>query len=254
MVAAGDSLPDVEKENADESNTRTFTASRTLPRKPLVDRGIILTPPPSITWSLVSIKDNHHEGDDDDSSFLIFPPTKHENLHLSPPSPPPLHSLDFKHRGESFPLPFLSSSSSSSEIVDGDESSDESSTSTLFSPSPGGPESLPVLRERTTVGVAGWVNLGVEVLYSRVKGVLQGWHRTPAKTSAFGWAAMVVGFLYFWWRRRQGRIERENRHHRVARIIKEKDERISQLENQIARMNDLLLALQRSPSSSKDLK
>lgn len=220
-MAAGDLIPDAaaeEEENEDESNKSTVTPPRRNSHVNIISR----SPPTSnTTWSLVSIKDKHNH-DDEDSSFLIFPPTNHENLHLSPPSSPLV--VDLKRHGKSFKLPSLSPSSSSlSEIVDGDESNDDSSTSTLFSPSTG-PDSPPITRARETVGVVKWVSLGMEVLYSKVNGVLSSrWHSIPVHASAFTTVAVVVGFLYFWWRRRRGRFEQRDRDH-LVRIIREKDE------------------------------
>lgn len=200
-------------------------------------------------WSMVLIKENHQG----DPSSLIFPPSHHENLHVVGKSSSP----------PNFPSSPPSSSTSASDLsseVDNVSNDDDgnSSYTTLFSPEgsnrPASPDSdspvaTPRLRRRDAADVTSWVNFGLEVLYSKIRGVF-GSFRFPVKVPAFTTVAMVVAFLYFRWRRRRRSIEHQERD-RLFRIIMEKDERINQLLNQIARMNDVLLVLQRVPAASK---
>ncbi|XP_027126232.1 uncharacterized protein [Coffea arabica] len=201
------------------------------------------------SWSMVLIKENHQE----DSCSLIFPPSHHENLHVVGKSLTPSNSP---------PSPLLPSSTSASDLSsevnnDSNDDDDDSSSTTLFSPSdsnrPSGPDSdspvpTPRLRRRDAGDVPSWVNVGLEVFYSKIRGAV-GTFRFPVKVPAFTVAAMVVGILYFGWRRRRRSIKQRDRD-RLVRIIREKDERIDQLLNQIARMNNVLLALQRVPAAS----
>ncbi|KAL3513140.1 hypothetical protein ACH5RR_025857 [Cinchona calisaya] len=204
-------------------------------------------PPPSNPgWSMVLIKDNHNE----ECSSLIFPPIHHENLHLKHPSV-------FKDYHDGKPVMPLSSSSSSSASLSDESNDGDNSSTTLLSPSsdsnqrvgPDSPVLTPTPKTRHAADVSSWVNLGLEMVYSKVRCVL-GSVQCSAKVSSFTTAAMVLGFLYFRWRRRRVRVTEEDRD-RLVRIIKEKDERIDQLLNQIARMNNVLLALQRVPAAPK---
>nr|XP_004299331.2 PREDICTED: uncharacterized protein LOC101296664 [Fragaria vesca subsp. vesca] len=145
-----------------------------------------------------------------DSTSSVFPPINHENLHL--PTSPSLSSSS-------------SSSLSSFSPSDSDESGPVSPT-----------------KVNTQVGkcseLRSWVGLGVGLLRSRILGIgglVKRWGFSS------GYVVAVVFMVWsFYLRVKQRRYRR-----RCELVIKEKDEKISKLLNQIAQLNEVLVARHR---------
>ncbi|RAL44450.1 hypothetical protein DM860_011727 [Cuscuta australis] len=193
---------------------------------------------------------------------ILFPPINHENLHASP-NPINHHCIPpnaFKSpcSSPSQPSPLESSSSSSSSRSQFGVENDDWSYS--FPPSefpPSEPEkSLPCSPNRpvkSPFGSASWWNCGLKVLLSRFSCIEQHFRfisTAPWTISSFlsligrsKLAAVIVIFLCFRWRRRLNR--RGETREELIRTIAQKDQMIIQLMNQMAEMNQLILALHR---------
>ncbi|XP_019167067.1 PREDICTED: uncharacterized protein LOC109162826 isoform X2 [Ipomoea nil] len=213
--------------------------------------------------SLVAIRD--YAADDSPRSSLVFPPANHENL---PVSVNLIGAFSRQHHlKSSFSWEFLSSpsesmsSSSQSRFV---AENDDSSSS--FSPSGsdlGDPPNPPPWTQppppKTVAGSARWWNFGIEVLHSKINGILKHLRSFASVSGAISssytpvgratLAAAVLMFIYFWRRRRRRlEINKESRE-QLIRTVKEKDKRINQLLEQIAEMNKLLVALQKDTTT-----
>ncbi|CAH9120958.1 unnamed protein product [Cuscuta epithymum] len=204
---------------------------------------------PTTGWPLVSIRDVSSDQSPDD--LILFPPVNHENLHAS--------TNPQYHIQSSFSSPFPPSpweSSSPSTIgTDNDDGSYSLPPSEFQLSEP--EKSLPDSPKRppySTFGSASWWNFGIKVLLSKFYGSEQHFRNISCTApgtvasflSLFGrstLAAVAVIFLYFRWRRRLTRSGQSRGE--LIRTIAQKDERINQLMNQIAEMNQLLLALHR---------
>ncbi|XP_058228358.1 uncharacterized protein LOC131336503 [Rhododendron vialii] len=172
------------------------------------------------------------------TSDVVFPPINHEGLHLSSPHKP------------SPSLPNHPDNNTNQQVHNSPCSSGEEngflwvSQRAAGTGSGGGGE------------VARWVSVGFELLRSRVTCIassLCNFAGFGGVNWSVGCAARMVAAVLVWWlfavvrrRRRDSRVRRESRD-QMIRVIKEKDEKISQLLHQIAQMNQLLLALHGGP-------
>ncbi|KAH6830648.1 hypothetical protein C2S53_010127 [Perilla frutescens var. hirtella] len=199
--------------------------------------GVSAVSPPS---SMVAI--TNHQKHDHKNPPVVFPPIDHENLHISPQLPPStyqIHTIHARNRQISF--------------SDSDSDSDFNSSATFSppdsSPSPRSPISS-ALRPRPAAGRFGsWT----EILNSKVNG----WIRflcstfTSSRLSLLTFrsaalAAVVVAFLYFRRRRRRRLGGGEESRDRLIGIIKKRDEKINELLDQISRINEVLLTIQKT--------
>ncbi|XP_023911419.1 uncharacterized protein LOC112023035 [Quercus suber] len=185
-------------------------------------------------WSMVVIRDSPTH---DDCS--IFPPINHENLPISeqneqhPLSPSSSSSSSSSPSSSSPPPnPFSSSSSLSSSPSD----------STASDPQPAPPPSDS--RVKRAGEVTRWIGVGLEVIRCKVFAFVSSFRNYDATKGAF-WsfspvaAAAVVFWMFVLARQRRRRVQSKGR---LMQAIKEKDEKITQLLHQIARMNEVLVA------------
>ncbi|KAL2516038.1 uncharacterized protein Fot_30009 [Forsythia ovata] len=112
------------------------------------------------------------------------------------------------------------------------------------------PPSTPWSMARSAADIALWFDSWVEILRSKVNNTMSLIWSNLALTRRVSLtflsatvAAMLLAFLYF--RRRRRFRAQEDKTNQLIRIIKEKDEKISQLLDQIAGMNEALLAFHR---------
>ncbi|KAL3640547.1 hypothetical protein CASFOL_015515 [Castilleja foliolosa] len=197
--------------------------------------------PPKIPWSMVTIR--NHLDNDNNNPPIIFPPINHENLHISTEKILHVHADNQQH-------------SFSDSISDSDLDSDSNSSST-FSPSnssPSPPSPL-VLASDLTVTPAyaapGWFDSWMKILCAKVRLFCSSFVSSRGVFLTFrsaAFTAVLMAFLYF--RRRRRMRNGEESKGRLIGIIKERDEKINQLLDQISRMNQVLLAFQRVPTSS----
>ncbi|KAE8124383.1 hypothetical protein FH972_019277 [Carpinus fangiana] len=189
-------------------------------------------------WSMVLIRDSPAHGD-----CSVFPPVNHENLHI------PSHSQPCEEQQN--PLSPSSSSSTSPSL----SSSSSFTLSSSLSPSDSfDSDSLPAPPSDSRVKKAGevtsWIGIGLEVFRCKVVAVVSSFRNYVAYNRgafrSFGPVAAVVALvvwtLFMRYRRRRRRAETVGR---LVQIIKEKDEKITQLLHQIAQMNEVLLARHR---------
>ncbi|KAK4437034.1 hypothetical protein Salat_0037300 [Sesamum alatum] len=205
------------------------------------------SPPPKPPWSMVAIR-KLHQDHGCDYAPIVFPPINHENLHISPE--PPSTPEGIPHvRADIQQISFSESDS------DSDSNSNSSST---FSPSDSSPVPrspvFPNPRARPAVDEAGWFDSWTEILRCKVSGVARflctsfTYSRVAFLTlRSTAFTAILIAFLYF--RRRRRLRAREERVDRLIGIIQERDEKINQLLHQISRMNQMLLAVHKPPSS-----
>ncbi|KAK4775319.1 hypothetical protein SAY86_010254 [Trapa natans] len=196
-----------------------------------------------VTCSLVMIREKKSE-------WNVFPPSNHENLQVlsgiskeeedeeernnsySSFTPPSSDSLSSPSRSSITSF----SSSSFPPLEDGDEASIGATE-----------ESDSKIKVREAGYVSGWWRIWFGILRSKMLGII-GWPlgcRNTAMTVTFPpyfpTSMKVLGLLYWlirlqrWWSRRNRDEER------LTRLIKEKDQKIAHLLNQIAQMNDLLI-------------
>ncbi|KAL3819485.1 hypothetical protein ACJIZ3_005390 [Penstemon smallii] len=183
-------------------------------------------------WSMVSITNYQH-------NHNIFPPSNHENLRISPLNPTPIH---IDNLGNSF-----------SESDLGSDSDSNSNSSSTFSPSDSILFSSP--KARSAADVSGRFDSWAVILLSKVNSCLRFLRSNIASSagalgtfrSGAAFTVVMVAFLYLRKRSRL-RIGEESRV-RLVDIINEKDEKINQLLDQISRMNQVLLALHKVPTT-----
>ncbi|KAL6559522.1 hypothetical protein OROGR_004639 [Orobanche gracilis] len=201
--------------------------------------------PPKAPWSMVAIRNLQ-----DECCNNPFPPINHENLQISTdPQPPNANQIPHIHAVTQQP------SFSDSDSVSISDSNSVSS----FSPSDSSPfRSSPLFpnhRSRPAIDAAEWFYSWMEMLYSKVSSLVRLYFRSftssrevflTSRPAAL--TAILIAFLYFRRRRRlrAGEVSRG----RLIGIIKERDEKISQLLDQISRMNQVMLSLHRVPTSS----
>ncbi|KAL8457505.1 hypothetical protein ACS0TY_035389 [Phlomoides rotata] len=194
-------------------------------------------PPPKTPWSMVAIRNLQKHGSNDPP--IVFPPIDHENLHISPSPPATLERI-----------PYIGAVNQRILFSDSDSDSDSNSSST-FSPSDSSPAPLsPLFPEKPAARrVGSWS----EMLNSKVNDLMQLF--CSMCTSSRGvfftfrsaaFTAILVAFLYFRRRRRLRGGERSRA--RLIGIIKERDEKINQLLDQISRMNQVLVSLHKVPT------
>ncbi|XP_047955624.1 uncharacterized protein LOC125201516 [Salvia hispanica] len=192
-------------------------------------------------WSIVAIRNlKKHELD---NPPIVFPPIDHENLHISPQLPPYSHQIYKIHAGNR-QISFSES----------DSDSDLNSSST-FSPSDSSPPPLSPISPVKPADSTGWFNSWTELLNPTVSVLLRflrsaltasrGALLTNYRSVAF--AAALAAFLYF--RRRRRLRGGEESRERLVGIIRKRDEKINELLNQISRMNQMLIAIQKNPTS-----
>uniref|UniRef100_A0A7N0TWQ4 Transmembrane protein n=1 Tax=Kalanchoe fedtschenkoi TaxID=63787 RepID=A0A7N0TWQ4_KALFE len=193
---------------------------------------------PPITSSMVTI--THRRPD----HLSVFPPINHEGLHVSSPS----HSS--------------SSSSSTSITADSDESEgleDALPHRRLAAGPPHQdcvhlkPEPSPHPLTRVPSSLCGWLGFGLEILLRRIRisapsipgqSALVGAFRSfPLLTTA---AAVYVASLVISWLRLRVRHRRKHEVDMLVRGIRDRDEKILKLLDQIALLNEVLLGHQRS--------
>ncbi|GER41973.1 myb domain protein 3r-3 [Striga asiatica] len=202
------------------------------------------SPPQKVPWPMVSIR-NHQDDDDGGGSYppIIFPPINHENLQIHTEKSPisqKLLQISADCRQPSF------------SDYDSHSDSDSSSSSSEFSPSyssPSSPSPLPGFSDLAPASAAvspgRWIdswsetlrakgNSIVRIIWTNLLGSSRG---TVLAFRSAALAAALFAFLYFRRRRTDGNSLR------LVGIIKEKDEKINQLLDQISRMNQILLAL-----------
>ncbi|CAK9312258.1 unnamed protein product [Citrullus colocynthis] len=185
-------------------------------------------------WSMVVIRDSLPDDD-----FSVFPPSKHENL--QPPS------IEEDERGSpvSFqsnsPSSLFSSSQSSSSFSSFSFSDDE--ISHPHSPKPSD------CQIRKSITASRWLLFGVQILRSRITAMARRtafWLFSPA-----GRIALLMTLLWLYKRARKRRLRQSTEE--LKMMIEEKDEKISQLLQQVAQLNRSLLLAQRKvlPSNWK---
>ncbi|KAI3914746.1 hypothetical protein MKW98_001982 [Papaver atlanticum] len=186
--------------------------------------------PSSIPSSLVNKSqqqiNNHYKEDD----FHIFPPSKHENLHIS--------SFEQQHRQQQIQLRDY-------EVVSNDDEQEEKGPS---SPSLQQSNSKEVLMKK--------LELGVYVLWSKFIRI-GSWVRRRRtfggsffKTATGGFAAgFLVALLYMSWLRRRRRRAQLEKKDRLIFLVEQADEKLSQLLDQIVLMNQFLSSPNKVPVS-----
>ncbi|CAA2963255.1 Hypothetical predicted protein [Olea europaea subsp. europaea] len=207
-------------------------------------------PPPQHTpWSMVAIRDY---GDDNKHPTIIFPPINHENLQISKDT----HRVHGESSITSSPYNDEYSESDSYSYSDSDSNSNSSAT---FSPSDSSAASASLSsrspKARSAGDISLWFDSWVEILRSKVNNSMSLiWNNLASTMRAAltfrsaAVAAMLLMFLYF--RQRRRLRAQEDSTNQLIRIIKEKDEKINRLLDQIAGMNQALLAFHRVPSST----
>ncbi|PKI77969.1 uncharacterized protein LOC116188220 [Punica granatum] len=188
------------------------------------------------------------------SEWNVFPPINHENLQVS--SRLCKEEDGEEEQGQQNTPSSFSPLSSDSLSSPSSSSITSSSSMSSFPPLEDGDEVVPedthrsdsTVRVREVGDVSGWWRIGFGVLRSKVWGIV-GWPfwcgiaaRGRALWSFAPAAAVLLWLLYVWlrlWRWRNQRLRTEER---LACLVKEKDEKIAQLLNQIAQMNELLIS------------
>ncbi|XP_011072799.1 uncharacterized protein LOC105157949 [Sesamum indicum] len=204
------------------------------------------SPPPKPPWSMVAIRKVHQDHGCDNPP-IVFPPINHENLLISPDLPPTPDRI-----------PRVSADIRQSSFSESDSDSDYSNSSSAFTPSDSSsvPRS-PVFRNaraKRAADAVGWFDSWAEILQCKVIGLVRflcssfTYSRVAFLTfRSTAFTAILIAFLYF--RRRRRLRDREENMDRLIGIIKERDEKINQLLHQISRMNQMLLAVHKAPSS-----
>ncbi|KAL6584049.1 hypothetical protein OROMI_003338 [Orobanche minor] len=201
--------------------------------------------PPKAPWSMVAIRNLQ-----DDGCNNPFPPINHENLQISTdPQPPNANQITHIH-AVTQQLSF-SDSESVSNSDSNSLSSFSPSDSSPFQPSP----LFPNHRPRPAADAAEWFYSWMEMLYFKVSCLVRLYFRSftsswevflTSRSAAL--TAILIAFLYF--RRRRRLMAGEVNRGSLIGIIKERDEKINQLLDQISRMNQVMLTLHRVPTSS----
>ncbi|KAK6276186.1 PREDICTED: uncharacterized protein LOC18604754 [Theobroma cacao] len=162
-------------------------------------------------WSMVMIRDSLPHDD-----LSIFPPVDHENLP---------NQIQQQHNPPS--------------------------SSTLSPPRPGASEVIPA---SAGGGIGEWLGIGLEILRAKMVSIACYFgYKNGTMGRAFGSLGRVIGVAVaavLWWlcRRRTCRKESVEQ---LKRSIKEKDEKIRGLLNQIAEMNQLLVARHKALASNR---
>ncbi|KAL6541263.1 hypothetical protein OROHE_010971 [Orobanche hederae] len=196
-----------------------------------------VVPPPKAPWSMVAIRNLQ-----DDGCNNPFPPINHENLQILTDQRPPNANQ----------TPHIDAVTQQLSVSDSLSDSD-------FSPSDSRP-SLPSPmfsnhRSRPAADAVDWFYSWMEILYSKVSCLVRLiFRRFTSSGEVFltsrsaALTAILIAFLYFRRRRRlrAGEVSRGS----LISIIKERDEKINQLLDQISRMNQVMLTLHRVPTSS----
>ncbi|XP_011649918.1 uncharacterized protein LOC105434678 [Cucumis sativus] len=190
--------------------------------------------------SMVVIRDSPPKDD-----FSVFPPSKHENLQ------PPSLQEDERESSVSFqsnsPSSSFRSSHSSSSFSSFSFSDDEASHP--HSPKPSDSQiQKPMVASR-------WLLLGVQILRPRITAMASTiwsnaafWLFSPA-----GRIGLLVTLLWLYKRARKRRLRRSSE--QLKMMIKEKDEKISHLMQQVAQLNrSLILAQQKVLPSNWKMK
>ncbi|CAL0307195.1 unnamed protein product [Lupinus luteus] len=161
----------------------------------------------------------------DTNEFSVFPPNNHENLQI-------FSNHNSIHESTSSP----SSSSSSSSFSPSDSDSVSPFNSQL----------------RKGAHFVAWMSFGIHILRSKLYAIVSSFRNSASErrvVSSIGVPAGVVVMLCwivmrFWWWVRKWRKKRSFKQNQIRLIntIKEKDEIIAKLLNQIAQMNELLIA------------
>ncbi|KAM3380762.1 hypothetical protein P3S68_006335 [Capsicum galapagoense] len=236
--------PDVVEDQEEEEDEGAITEAQLEKRKKWEctrDFRSLSDPPP--VCSFIPIRDySFHKSSGD---FAVFPPANHENLY-------PVHQNHSQSSSPPSPSsPSLLSSSSSfspSHRENGESSySFAASDSNVVDP-PRSVTDCPRIPARGAGYRGKWLNLGLQVLVSRVsgtgmlsKGLSSARRAVMIILSPFGMAAMLVMFVYF--RRRRRLIRGQRGEEELRRTIRAKDERINQLLSQIAEMNQVFVAM-----------
>ncbi|XP_057805132.1 uncharacterized protein LOC131020380 [Salvia miltiorrhiza] len=195
---------------------------------------------PQPPWSIVAIRNlPKHELD---NPPIVFPPIDHENLHISPQSPPSPYQSYNIHAGNR-----------QISFSDSDSDSDLNSSST-FSPSDSSPPPRSPISSARPADAAGWFGLWAELLNSKVNITVR--FLRSALTASKGalltyrsvaFAAVLAAVLYF--RRRRRLRGGEESRDRLVGMIRKRDEKINELLDQISRMNQMLIAIKKTPTS-----
>ncbi|GFP81665.1 hypothetical protein PHJA_000309800 [Phtheirospermum japonicum] len=196
-----------------------------------------VSPPPKKPWSIVAIK--NHLDNDINNLPIIFPPINHKNLHILTEKVLQIH-VDNQ--------PQLFSDSD----LDPDSNSSTSFSPSDSSPSPPSPL-IPVsdLTKGSAFDAPGWFDSWMKILCAKVRLFCSSFISSRGVFLTFhsvAFTAVLMAFLYF--QRRRRLRDAEESKGRLIGIIKERDEKINQLLDQISRMNQVLLAFQRVQTSS----
>ncbi|KAI3928907.1 hypothetical protein MKX01_011083 [Papaver californicum] len=170
-----------------------------------------------------------------EDDFHIFPPSKHENLHISSFEQQQLQKIQLRDY----------------EVVDNDDEQEKIPSSPSLQSNSSSPQifnSEEVLMKR--------LDLGFYVLWSkfiRIGSWVRG--RTTFggsffKTATGGFAAgFLVVLLYMSWQRRRRRRAQMEKKERLIFLVEQVDEKLSQLLNQIVLMNQFLSSPNKVPVS-----
>ncbi|KAL5815829.1 hypothetical protein ACOSQ3_024207 [Xanthoceras sorbifolium] len=164
---------------------------------------------PSKRWSMVTIRDSLHSYSNSDCS--IFPPINHENLHIQE---------QHKHQNPS------------------------SNSSSPLSLSPLSDLNTQALPSSSKEVISGWLDFGLEALRAKIFSLFGNNGAIRRVFGSFGSAAGVAVLVMLWWLCRRIRRRRSQREcvEYLKLIIKQKDEKITQLLHQIVQMNEVLVA------------
>ncbi|EYU23498.1 hypothetical protein ABFS82_04G154200 [Erythranthe guttata] len=203
--------------------------------------GAAVSPPPRPPWPMVSIR-KHQISSSNKNPPIIFPPVDHENLQIN--SNPRSDNASIASRMH---IRENSDSASDSDL----ESVTNSDSSASFSPSESSPVAQsPLLSIPKTTPVANparWFSLWAEMLCFKVNAISRYlWASSRGVFPSFRSAALTAVLLCFLYFRRRRRLRvGEESSARLIGIIKERDEKIKQLLDQISGMNQVLLTLHR---------
>ncbi|XVF50077.1 hypothetical protein PTKIN_Ptkin04bG0065500 [Pterospermum kingtungense] len=165
-------------------------------------------------WSMVVIRDSLPHSD-----HSVFPPINHENLHHQIQQQPQQHN----------PL----------------------SVSTLSPPS----DSAGVTPSSTARGIGEWLGIGIQILRAKIVSLACyfGFRNGTIGRAfpSFRGIINVAAVVLLWWlcKRVRWRSRRKESVEQLKMIIKEKDEKIVGLLNQIAQMNQVLVARHKALAS-----
>ncbi|RZC72259.1 hypothetical protein C5167_035482 [Papaver somniferum] len=224
----------------DEETTRIVSHSQTLKQWEQIYSPLSLhsSSPSSIPSSLVDKSqqqiNNHYKEDD----FHIFPPSKHENLHIS----------SFEQQQQQIQLRDY-------QVVDNDDEQEQKGPSSQSQQQSNSSPPQIFYSELTKEVLMKRLDLGFCVLWSkfiRIGSWVRG-RRTFGsffKTATGGFAAgFLVALLYMsWLRRRRGRAQLENKD-RLIFLVEQADKKLSQLLDQIVLMNQFLSSRNKVPVS-----